>query len=272
MIGSLEKGLKTCGKPFCARTERKSANQEPACSGRARSTPWSTLEPRTSLPTVGRVVPASSPPISQATRSMATTLTTAPPVASSARAGVQVMWRRSLLPRWVVRAWPTEAQTMTMTTATTAAAVLTSASSVTASQRTGSSSTAASPPPRNPITDRMPMTNPWRYPTTANHTAAISSRMSSTFTESALSLVVPGHLVVAWKLLSGRHRITPPRPVGSVTRRRRARGLRHHGDAPRTRAHATGRNPPVAAPPSPCHACRSSVTCFVRSQGCSQPA
>ena len=33
------------------------------------------------------------------------------------------MYRRSLLPRWVVKAWPTEAQTITMTTATTAAVV-----------------------------------------------------------------------------------------------------------------------------------------------------
>jgi hypothetical protein len=43
---------------------------------------------------------------------MATTLTSAPPVASRARAGDQVMYRRSLLPRWVVNAWPTEAQTI----------------------------------------------------------------------------------------------------------------------------------------------------------------
>lgn len=48
------------------------------------------------------------------------------------------MYRRSLLPRWVVRAWPTEAQTMTTMTATTAAVVLTSAFSVSASQITGS--------------------------------------------------------------------------------------------------------------------------------------
>ena len=81
------------------------------------------MELRTSLPSVGSDVPARAEPISQATSSIATTLTSAPPVASRARAGDQVMYRRSLLPRWVVSAWPTEAQTITMTTATTAAVV-----------------------------------------------------------------------------------------------------------------------------------------------------
>lgn len=56
LIGSFAKGLKTCGKPFCARTEEKSANQVSACEGSARETPSSTLELRTSLPSVGRVV------------------------------------------------------------------------------------------------------------------------------------------------------------------------------------------------------------------------
>ena len=137
-IGSSENGLKTCGKPFCARTEVKSLNQVLDCAGSTWSIPTSTLEPRTSRPSVGSVVWARAEPISQATSSMATTLTRAPPVASSARAGDHVMWRRSLLPRWVVRACPTEATTMTTMTATTAAAVLTSASSVTASQTRGS--------------------------------------------------------------------------------------------------------------------------------------
>ncbi len=113
-------------------------NQVSACGGQHPRHPGSTLELRTSLPTVGSVVPARAEPISQATSSIATTLTRAPPVASRARAGDQVMYRRSLLPRWVVRAWPTEAQTITMTTATIAAVVLTSASSVTPSQMTGS--------------------------------------------------------------------------------------------------------------------------------------
>ncbi|MGX1242845.1 hypothetical protein RKD46_003949 [Streptomyces pseudovenezuelae] len=112
-------------------------NQVSASAGSTSCMPRSTLEPRTSLPTVGIVVCASMAPISQATRSIARTLTRAPPVASRARAGDQVMYRRSLLPRWVVRAWPMEAQTMTTTTATTAATVPTSAWSVTASQMTG---------------------------------------------------------------------------------------------------------------------------------------
>lgn len=76
--------------------------------------------------------------MSQATSSIATTFTRAPPVASRALAGDQVMCRRSLLPRWVVRAWPTEAQTITTTTATTAAVVLTLLSSVVQLQMTGS--------------------------------------------------------------------------------------------------------------------------------------
>lgn len=84
------------------------------------------------------MVPARAEPISQATSSMATTFTSAPPVASRARAGDQVMYRRSLLPRWVVRACPTEAQTITTTTATTAAVVLTWALSVSQSQMSGS--------------------------------------------------------------------------------------------------------------------------------------
>lgn len=129
--------MKTCGKPFCARTEEKSANQVPACWGITRDTPSSTLELRTSLPSVGRDVPASAEPISQATSSIARTLTSAPPVASSALAGDQVMWRRSLLPRWVVNAWPTEAHTITMATAAMAAKVPGVASPVISFQITG---------------------------------------------------------------------------------------------------------------------------------------
>ena len=96
------------------------------------------MELRTSLPSVGREVPARAEPISQATSSIATTLTSAPPVASSARAGDQVMYRRSLLPRCVVKAWPTEAQTITMMMATIAAVVDTSESFVSCPQITGS--------------------------------------------------------------------------------------------------------------------------------------
>ncbi|GAA2932631.1 hypothetical protein GCM10020221_30540 [Streptomyces thioluteus] len=90
------------------------------------------------MPSVGREVPARAEPISQATSSMATTLTSAPPVASSARAGDQVMWPRSRLPRCVVAAWPTEAQTITMTTAATAARVPGDRSPAALSQTTGS--------------------------------------------------------------------------------------------------------------------------------------
>ena len=57
MIGSLAKGLKTCGKPFCARTEEKSVNQVEAWAGITRETPSSTEELRTSLPSVGSDVP-----------------------------------------------------------------------------------------------------------------------------------------------------------------------------------------------------------------------
>lgn len=86
VIGSFENGVKTCGKPFCASAEEKSANQEFACVGRALDTPSRTLELRTSLPSVGSVVLTRADPMSQATRSIATTFTTAPPVASRARA------------------------------------------------------------------------------------------------------------------------------------------------------------------------------------------
>lgn len=89
--GSLENGLKTCGKPFSARTEVKLSNQVSACAGSTSCTPASTVDCRTSLPTVGIVVRARAEPSSQATRSMATTLTRAPPVASRARAGDHVM-------------------------------------------------------------------------------------------------------------------------------------------------------------------------------------
>ena len=87
----MENGVKTWGKPFCVRTEEKSANQVLASGGITRDTPSSTLELRTSLPSVGKEVPARADPISQATSSIARTLTSAPPVASSARAGDQVM-------------------------------------------------------------------------------------------------------------------------------------------------------------------------------------
>jgi hypothetical protein len=84
------------------------------------------------------VVVASAEPISQATSSMATTFTSAPPIASIARAGDQLMCVRTLLPRWVVNACPTEAQTMTRTTAVTTATVPGVALSVSSAQITGS--------------------------------------------------------------------------------------------------------------------------------------
>lgn len=48
------------------------------------------------------------------------------------------MYRRSRLPRWVVNAWPTEAHTITITTATMAAVEETSDPSVAWSQMMGS--------------------------------------------------------------------------------------------------------------------------------------
>ncbi|CAM5314027.1 hypothetical protein SMICM304S_09213 [Streptomyces microflavus] len=61
-----------------------------------------------------------------------------------------------------MKAWPTEAQMITMTTAPMAVAVETS-SSVTRSQMIGSRYTATDrPPARKPITDRMPTTKPCR--------------------------------------------------------------------------------------------------------------
>jgi hypothetical protein len=84
------------------------------------------------------VVVASAEPMSQATSSIASTLTSAPPVASRARAGDQVMCWRNRLPRWVVTAWPAEAQTITTTTAARAPAVPGPAPAATPSHTAGS--------------------------------------------------------------------------------------------------------------------------------------
>ncbi len=137
VIGSFENGEKTCGKPPCASTVEKSENQVLACGGTTRETPNITLDSRTSLLTVGSEVPATREPSSQATISIARTFTSAPPVASRARAGDQVMYRRSLFPRWVVAAWPTDAHTITSTIATMAPKVPGEARSVVPSQMTG---------------------------------------------------------------------------------------------------------------------------------------
>jgi hypothetical protein len=160
LIGSLEKGEKTCGSPFCASVDENSLNQLSACGGSTRETPSSTLELRTCLLSVGSDVPARADPMSHATSSIARTLTRAPPVASTARAGDQVMYCRSLLPRCVVNAWPTEAHTMTMTTAPTTPMVPGCAPSVRAFHSGGSTRIAARPPPRKPVTERIPTTNP----------------------------------------------------------------------------------------------------------------
>lgn len=57
VMGSLEKGLNTWGKPLRASVELKSENHVLAWAGRTRDTPRSTLELRTSLPSVGSEVP-----------------------------------------------------------------------------------------------------------------------------------------------------------------------------------------------------------------------
>lgn len=92
VIGSCSKGLNTCGKPLRASTLEKSENQFGASEGRVSWTPPRIAEVRTCLETVGRDVPASAEPISQATSSIEITLTTVPPhgVQRAGRAAVDV--------------------------------------------------------------------------------------------------------------------------------------------------------------------------------------
>lgn len=113
---------------------------------------------RTCLETVGIEVPASAEPISQATSSIESTLTTEPPNASIAFAGLPPIRPRSFQPSCVVTAWPTAAKTITTMTATTEAVV----PGLRWLSSSGSSSTAINPPPRKPSTERMPTTKPCR--------------------------------------------------------------------------------------------------------------
>ena len=162
VIGSFENGAEDLREAVLRERRGEVVNQVSACSGTTRETPSSTLELRTSLPSVGSAVPARAEPISQATSSIATTLTSAPPVASSGtrrRPG-------DVLPQ-VVAEMRGERLADGGTDdddddGATTPNVPGAASSVSPFQTTGSTKTATSPPPRKPITDRMPTTKPCR--------------------------------------------------------------------------------------------------------------
>ena len=90
--------------------------------------------------------PESATPSAQATSSAATALSTAPPTASSARTGCQVIWSRMRAPTSWNSACPSEAQRITMKTAASETRI----DGVALPSAVGASQTPISPPSRRP--------------------------------------------------------------------------------------------------------------------------
>jgi hypothetical protein len=117
MIRSGANGSRYCGKKLEPTT---SLNASSACSawpGITSSTCPSTSEERTWLLIPGRLDPLTATPSAHATTSTAAVLSTAPPTASSARTGCQVIRARIRVPANWSTAWPNDAQISTTNSA-----------------------------------------------------------------------------------------------------------------------------------------------------------
>ena len=95
-------------------------------------------------------------PSAQATSSTATALSTAPPTASRARAGCQVILSRILAPVNCSSAWPSDAARITMNSAPSD----TSSDGLASPSAIGAIQTPNRPPSSSPAVANAPVTNP----------------------------------------------------------------------------------------------------------------
>ena len=121
---------------------------------------WSTLpstrDSRTSSETHGSREPVMATPSAQATTRTATMLSAAPPTASSARTGCQVIWSRIREPTNCSRACPKEALSSTMNSAPSETHTDGSASP----SSFGATQMPTRPPRSSPAVAKAPVTNP----------------------------------------------------------------------------------------------------------------
>ena len=100
--------------------------------------------------------PAIATPSAQATSSTATPLSAAPPTASTARNGCQLIVSRSRAPPYWKTAWPSDADRITMNSAPSE----TSTRGLASPSATGASHTPSNPPSSSPAVANAPVTNP----------------------------------------------------------------------------------------------------------------
>ena len=105
-------------------------------------------------------VPEMATPSAQATSSTAAALSAAPPTASMARTGCQVIRSRIFAPRNCSSAWPSEADRITMNSAPRD----TSSEGVASPRATGASQTPKRPPSSSPVVANAPVMKPCQYP------------------------------------------------------------------------------------------------------------
>ncbi len=110
--------------------------------------------------TIGVTCPIREPeiatPSAQATMSTASALSTAPPTASTARAGCQVILSRSWAPAYCSSAWPSEAARITMNSAPREIQIEGSA----LPSAIGASQMPSNPPSSSPAVANAPVTKP----------------------------------------------------------------------------------------------------------------
>ena len=137
-------------------TESKDRSTCCACTGIASLTVTRTLLSRTCGPTPGSREPLIATPSIHATMRTATTLSTEPPRASTARTGCQVIWSRIRLPANWKSAWPIEASTRT----TNSAPSETHSEGAASPSSSGASRMPAKPPSTSPAVANAPVTKP----------------------------------------------------------------------------------------------------------------
>ncbi len=137
-------------------TVLKVCSSPPADCGSAESTLASTVEARTIGVTPAIREPETATPSAHATSSTATALRAAPPTASSARTGCQVMRDRSRAPTYCKVAWPSEAARITMNSAPR----VTSSEGLASPRAIGASQMPKRPPASRPAVAKAPVMKP----------------------------------------------------------------------------------------------------------------
>ena len=114
------------------------------------------MDSRTSLEAQGSLAPLTATPSAQDTTRTAAMLSAAPPIASRARTGCQVIRARIRAPAYWRTAWPSEAQT---STTNSAASDTQSAGAASPSSR-GASQMPSRPPSSSPAVAKAPAMKP----------------------------------------------------------------------------------------------------------------